>query len=64
VSDAKWAAIKDEFAAFEDYEDFSRNEPDAFGDKRRQVEHCWWVYDRFLRPQGQHLRRGRTRYPE
>lgn len=64
MTDAKWAAIKAEFDEREALEDRERNAPDNFGDKRRQVEHCWWVYDRFLRPQGQHLRKGRTRYPE
>lgn len=64
MTDAKWATIKEQFDAYEDRIDREQTEPDYFPDKARQVEYSWWVYDRFLRPQGQHIRKGRTRYPE
>jgi hypothetical protein len=63
VSDAKWAAIKDEFAVYEGYKD-READPHGFANKREQVEYCWWFYDHYLRPQGQFIRKGRTRYPE
>lgn len=62
MSDEKWEAVKAEFAAHNDQnflEDVGRY-PES---KRDEVEYCWWLYDRHLRPAGQTISRGRTRLP-